>query len=155
MSKVFLGLLVAGSVIGAIASFAGAACDTKQATRLTKLLGSIDSVAPCGGASGTGSPVAFTATASFHGVGFGTTAERHTVTVKLLVLDEDGQLVCSSTQSWDLPDAEHGCYKCPVTCNKQVDAGVYFINATMTDIGPDGKKLKVDAKSCAVIVSGN
>lgn len=135
------------------ATNAAASQHAKRAEKRTKANGYITSLSPCGGATGGGTTVTFTAKATFSGVGIGPTAENHTITLRLLVLNDDGGLVCSESQSWEVANGEEGCIDCPVSCMKQVDPGVYFLNAILSDVGPDGKKVKLDAKSCAVILS--
>lgn len=149
LATVFAGVLLISSLQAALAAHP----QTRKAELRTEASGYIDSLDPCGGESGAGGEVTFTAKATFAGVGIGATAEKHTITLKLLVIDEDGNRVCSSSQSWDVANAEQGCIKCPVVCKKEVDAGVYFLSATLTDQGPDGKKIKLDAKSCALILT--
>ena len=70
------------------------------------------------------------------------------------MVDEEGAVVCSTKNDWDVPDGKHGCIKCPVSCKAKdkLGQGVYFINATLTDQGPGGTKTKMNAKSCAVIL---
>jgi hypothetical protein len=114
--------------------------------------GFIDSVEPCGGITGVDKEITFTAKATFSGEGFGGTAKPHTITLRLLVVDEEGNVVCSEKKEWEVPDGEHGCIKCPVSGKKKLEAGVYFVNATLTDQPKGGKKTKMDAKSCAVIL---
>ncbi len=113
--------------------------------------GSIDDLTPAG--TGSAGQIEFTATTSFSGVGFGPTAEMHTISLKLIVSDEDGSVVAKGTQEWTVANAEQGCIKCPVSVTKQVDPGVYFLNATLSDTGPTGTTTKLGAKSVAVILN--
>src|SRR5262245_54657111 len=123
-----------------------------KAKKRTGALGVIDSVEPCGVIGGAGTEITFVAKASFSGEGFGPTAKPHTITLRLVVADEDGKVICNESTAWDVPDGEHGCVKCPVSCKKKLDAGAFFVTATLTDEPKGGMKAKMDAKACAVIV---
>jgi hypothetical protein len=138
-------------LIAACYSTAVVSADVLEAGKREQALGKIDSLDPIG--IGTAGNVTFSAKASFAGVGSGPTAEQHTITLRLLVVDEDGKVICNQKQDWTVANAEQGCIKCPVTCTQAVEPGAYFINATLTDVGPNGKKVRLDVKSAAVILN--
>ena len=131
------------------------AADPIRAARLAAAFGNIDSLDPCGIVSGAPKPITFTARVNFHGEGFGGAARAHTFTLRLVVIDDEGTVICTHSQEWIAPDGEHGCIKCPVSCksNGNLDSGVYFVTATLADQPQGGSKTKIDAKSCALILT--
>jgi hypothetical protein len=149
-------LLALTLLIGAISIGSGA--DEKKEKKVaakvdTGVTGIIDSLDPSGDIGMGPKDVTFIAKTSFRGEGFGPTAKPHAITLRLVVITADGDVKCNTKQDWDVPDAEHGCVKCPVSCTQTaLDSGVYFINATLFDQPIGGKRVKLDTKSSAVII---
>lgn len=153
MSQTLSRVLAVALIIGTCASANGAPPPLQTQPTITAgkapATGSIDALSPVGvGAAGS---VTFTATASFHGVGSGSTAETHTITVHLIVLDDSGNIICNVSQPYTVTSEGQGCANCATSCTETVPAGVYFLNATLMDVGPSSKVL-LSIKSAGVIL---
>src|SRR5437879_5955462 len=72
----------------------------KKLRAADKAFGFIDSVEPFGQQTGAPKTIEFIAKATFAGEGFGETAKQHTFTLRLTVVDEDGNLICNEAAKW-------------------------------------------------------
>jgi hypothetical protein len=142
---------VFGAVLSLLLGIAAVGIGADTAENRTKVFGVINSLEPCGAEVGAPKTLKFTAYTSFSGVN----GETHTITLKLAVLDADAKVVSTASKAWTVTSGEQGCIKCPVTCKSPncLEAGAYFINASLTDQKASEATILLDAKTCVVSLS--
>ncbi len=116
-----------------------------------KISGAIESLVPCGSATGAPRKLTFTATMSHGGVD----KEKHTATLKLAVFDADANEICVMTFIHISENKEQGIIHQPISCTSRgcLEAGAYFITASLTDQKDSDPAVVLSAQACSVILS--